>query len=171
MRMGASGPSGPPALVLLLARLALGLYPGRPLGGDVADADPVSAADERCAEEAGLQDGPIQQALGRVAGHAETQFPEARALATHEGARPEALLEAAQLARRRRALGQIDEMHVDAALGEEALRLAGVRIVPEAEDLDGHAARARAMRSRRPAHAASGTAGVPGRLRRPVCAP
>src|SRR5262249_19270916 len=52
-----------------------------------------------------------------------------------QGARAEFLGEAPELAARRRALLQIDEVHGNPALLEEALRLARVLTVGEAEDL------------------------------------
>src|SRR5262245_48267694 len=95
----------------------------------------------------------------------------ARALAVDHGGGAQALLEPPQFPGRGRALGEIDEVDGDAALREEALGLARVRIVPEAEDLHVHVARAWAMRASRASQAAMGTSGIPGGLSRPVCAP
>ena len=82
----------------------------------------------------------------------------------------EAVAEPLELALGHRALVEVDEVHGDAALGEEALRLARLLAVLDPEDLDVHAF-VRAARAWIPSHAVIGTAGVPGGLVRPVCVP
>src|SRR5262249_47603263 len=80
-----------------------------------------------------LRERTLEQALGRVAGDAEPQRFEARAVAIDERGGTEPLGEAPELAARGGVLLQVDEVHRDAALLEEALRLARVLAVGEAE--------------------------------------
>src|SRR5882724_56959 len=109
--------------------------PRLPRFGRVADRDAPAAAHERCPEQARLRQRALEQALRRVARDAEAERLEARAVAIDERRGAELLGEAPELAARGRALVQVYEVHGDAALLEEALRLARVLAVVEAEDL------------------------------------
>src|SRR2546425_986579 len=116
----------------------------------------------------------LDQPLGRVACDAEAERLEARALAVDQRAGAELLGEAPELAARRRALLQVDEVHGDAALLEEALRLARVLAVGEAEDLGlegDHAPESDASRLRSSCQALSGTVCAPGWVARLICGP
>jgi hypothetical protein len=68
----------------------------------------------------------------------ETQLDKALRVAIDQGAHPELLDEPAQLARRGSTLREIHEMHPDAALREEPLRLARSSALLRAEDLYFH---------------------------------
>src|SRR3989442_9452586 len=110
--------------------------PGGPVVGGVAEADAVAAADEGGAEQSRLGERALEHALGRVAAHVQAQRAKARVLAIDQRGGAELVLESPQLAAGGRALVQIDEVHGDAPLREEAQRLARVLTVLEAEDLD-----------------------------------
>src|SRR5215467_4580130 len=99
------------------------------------DRHAAAAAHERRAQETRLGQRALQQALGRIEGDAQAERPVAHALAIDQRAGAELVGEAPELAARRRALLQVDEVHGDAALLEEALGLARVLAVGEAEDL------------------------------------
>src|SRR5688572_16413655 len=152
--------------------------PRLPLVGREADGHLAAVADERRAQQAGLRQGALEQSLRRVPRHPQPQGPVAGSLLVDEGAGAEALGEAAQLALRGRALLQVDVVHRDPPLGEEALRLARVLAVVEAEDLDGHAGGSAGLdaRARRTAPSSSsytliGTGGWPSGLARPERSP
>src|SRR5262245_20057903 len=86
----------------------------------------AAAAHERRAQEARLGQRALRQALGRIERDAQAEGLVARALAIDERPGAELVGEAPELAARRRALLEIDEVHGDPALLEEALCLAGV---------------------------------------------
>jgi hypothetical protein len=96
----------------------------------------AAVADQRRAQQPRLGQRAVEQALRRVASHAQAERLEPRALAIDQRGGPEALGESPQLALGRRPLVEIDEVDGDAPLGEEPLRLAGGLTVAEAEDLD-----------------------------------
>ena len=109
--------------------------------------------------------------------------PEARALAIDEGGRAELLGEPPELPARGRALVEIHEVHGDPPFGEEALGLAGVLAVVEAEDLDVYFLGVRqagalrgwperdACRLRNSCHTLIGIGGVPGAPAFPIAGP
>ena len=114
----------------------------------------------------------VEQPLWRIAGHAQPQHLVARAVFIDQRRRPEALGEAPQLAPGGRAFVEVHEVHRDAALGEEALRLAGRLAVAKPEDLDVHAVGSswRAF-CRSACQTSSGTWGLPRVAARPVWGP
>jgi hypothetical protein len=96
----------------------------------------VAAPHQGRAQEAGLRERPLEEALRGVARDVEAERAEPRALAVDQRRRAELLGEPTELAARGRALVEIYEVDGDPPLGEETLRLAGVLAVGEAEDLD-----------------------------------
>src|SRR5215470_4103947 len=141
---------------------------------------------QRRAEQARLGQRALEQPLGRVKRDAKPERLVARALAIDQRAGAVFLGEASQLAARRRALLEIDEVHGDPALLEEALRLARVLAVGEAEDLRLHrrhdaglgatgspgvSSASAARRFRSASQALSGTGCVPGCLAPPTRGP
>src|SRR5262245_39263787 len=106
---------------------------GPPVVGDVADADAAADAHEGRTEQARLGLGALEQPLGRIAADAQAERAEAGALSVDEGGGTELLGEATQLALGGRPLREVHEVCLDATLGEEAERLAGVLAVVEAE--------------------------------------
>src|SRR2546425_10291919 len=140
----------------------------------MADRDAPAAADERRPEQARIRQRLLEKPLGRVAPDTQAERLEARALAVDQRRGAELLLEAPQLAARRRALLHVDEVHGDAALLEEALRLARILAVGEAEDLGlegGHEPESDARRLRSSCQALSGTVCAPGWVARLICGP
>ena len=71
----------------------------------------------------------------------QTQFVVALGGRIDQLLQSEALHEPLQLAFRHRALGQIHEVRLDPALGEESLRLSRIRAFLDAEDLHFHVPR------------------------------
>src|SRR2546425_345214 len=152
-------------------RLSSARPPPPPLVGKVTDRDLAAVADERRAQEPRLRQRALEQALGRVERDAQPHRLVGRALLVDDGGRPEAVGESLQLALRGGAFLQIDEVHTDAALGEEAQRPARVLAVVEAEDLDVHAARAFSAAAFNSSQTLMGTRGWPRRLVRPLRSP
>src|SRR5215470_9886426 len=113
-----------------------GVNPRLPLLRRVSDGHLMAAAHERRLEQPRLGLGAHEHALRRIAADVQAQRAIAGPLLIEQRGRSELLHEAPQLARAGRTLLEIDEVHADAALGEEALGLAGVLAVEEAEDLD-----------------------------------
>ena len=101
--------------------------------------DAVADADERQPEEALVGEKPVGE-LG--VGHPEVAearvAPGLRRL-VGDGPRPESIDESAQLGGCQRLAPDVDEMDLEAALLEEALRGAGGRRIGGAEDLDDRA--------------------------------
>src|SRR3989442_8695686 len=152
--------------------MAISLDPRFPLVRGVAEADAIPVSNERGAQQARFGEGALQHPLRRVAAHVQAERAEPGAVAVDQRGRPELLLKAAQLTPRGRPLFEIDEVHGDPPLGEEAQRLAAILAALEAEDLDAHGLRlARSARSRNRSHAGQGTAGVPRGFVRPLWGP
>src|SRR6267142_2911667 len=160
-----------------LASRLRGLDPLLPGVRRVTDRHAAAVPHERSAEQARLGQRALEQALGRVEGDAQTERLVAGTLAIDQGAGAEFLDEASELAARRRTLLQVDEVDGDTALLEEALRLARVLAIGEAEDLrldrrhdagppdggsPGASSASRARRSRSSRQALSGTGCTPG---------
>src|SRR5580765_177199 len=119
----------------LAPSLLRGLQPLLPHVWRVTDRHAPSTPHERSPEQARLGQRALEQALGRVEGDAQAERLVARALAIDQRRGAEFLGESSELAARGRPLLQVDEVDGDAALLEEALRLARVLAIREAEDL------------------------------------
>src|SRR2546430_10715737 len=128
--------------VIAVVRKLRGLFPGgdpgppRVLGR--ADGELLLVADQGHAEQQRLQRQLLEPAVFGQQRRPEAQLREPLGVAVDQGADPELLGEAAQLARRGGALVQIDEMGLDPALGEEAQRGGGVGALTDTEDLPSH---------------------------------
>ena len=92
------------------------------------------------AEQEWLLRQALEPALGGEPGGAEAELGKAARAAVDEGLGAELLGEPPELAGRGGALLEVDEMGLDAPLGEETEGFAGVGAPAEAEDLDFHGA-------------------------------
>src|SRR5262244_1787986 len=130
------------------------------------DRHAAAAAHERRAQEARLGQRALQQALGRIERDAQAEGLVARALAIDERPGAELVGEAPELAARRGPLLEVDEVHGDPALLEEALRLARRHAKAPgaggAGDALGVSSAREARRRRSSAQALSGTGWTPG---------
>src|SRR5882762_1687165 len=96
-------------------------------------------ADQRHPEEQGLECELLEPAVLGEERRLEAELGEALRVAVDQGLHPELLGETSQLAERRGALVQVDEMRLDPALGEEPEGRASIGALADAEDLDFHA--------------------------------
>ena len=143
----------------------------------------MAAPHQGRAQQARLRERPLEEALRGVARDVEAERPEAGSRAIDEGGRTELLGEPPELTARGRALVEIDEVDGDPPLGEEALRLARVLAIVEAEDLDIYCSgvpQAGALRGwperdacrlRSSCQTLRGIGGVPGALAFPIAGP
>src|SRR2546422_819493 len=97
-------------------------------------------ADEGHPEEQRLEGELLEPAVIGEQGRLEAELDETPRVAVDQGLHPKLLREASQLAERRGALVQVDEMGLDAPLGEEAEGGACGGALPDPEDLDLHSA-------------------------------
>src|SRR5690242_7530086 len=112
---------------------------------------------ERHRQEQRLLRQLLQPSLVRVAGMLQAERLVACGRDVDERAHAELLREPLELAERCGALGEIHEVRLDAALGEETERLAGVGTLSRAEDLNVHGPKDERVQARRLVAPAIGT--------------
>ena len=98
----------------------------------------MAATHQRLHEEQRLGGELGDPGLVAQARRGQPELGEPPAAAVDQGLRAELLGEAPQLTGRRGAFGEVDEVHLDAALGEEPQGGARVGALPGAEDLHFH---------------------------------
>src|SRR5262249_34027656 len=116
--------------------LFLGSDHALPPVGRMTDGHLAAIADERRAQQARLGQRTLEQPLRRVERHAQAHVFIRRAILVDHGRGPEAIGESLQLALGRGTLLEIDEVHRDPALGEEAKRFARLLAILKAEYLN-----------------------------------
>src|ERR1043166_937246 len=111
------------------------LVPGLLCG---ADGELLAVANERHAQDERLQAQFFEPVLVAEHRRPEAELAEATRVAVDQRGDAELLREAPQLADGSGPLVQVHEVHLDAALGEESQRRAGVGALADAEDLNLH---------------------------------
>src|SRR6202011_5934436 len=98
-------------------------------------------ANKRHPQQHWLVDEKLQPTLRSVSRRAQAKIREPARILVDQSVDTKFLCESRQLASRRRALREIDEMGLRPAFGEEAQRLSRVGALFHAKDLDIHACR------------------------------
>src|SRR5215470_6677396 len=137
----------------------------------MADGDLAAVPHQRRAQQTWLGQRALEQALRRVERHAQAHVSVGRAVLVDHGRRPEAIGESLELAFGRGALLQIDEVHGNPALGEEAQRFARVLAIMEPEDLNVYDECAFCAAALSSSHTLIGTGGWPSGFARPLRSP